>query len=105
MNVTKRTIEGTTEVPSAGGNITVEIVVTNDAKGTPQQADMTFKRITNEPYETQYIGSATADTKGAVDFHLNDHAQLTDGVKSSLFTLVLKEAAEAFNPEAAEAAE
>ena len=105
MNVTKRTIEGTTEVPSAGGNITVEIVATNDAQGTPMQVDATFKRNTEKPYEMSYLGSAMVDAKGAVDFHLNDYAQLPDGLKSTLFTLVLKEAAEAFNPEAKEAAE
>lgn len=105
MKVTKQTTQGTVEVPAAGGNITVEIVVTNDAQGTPMQVDATFKRNTEKPYEMSYLGSAMVDAKGAVDFHLNDYAQLPDGLKSTLFTLVLKEAAEAFNPEAKEAAE
>lgn len=105
MVVTEQITRGTTEVPAAGGNITVEIEVTNNAKGAPMQVDATFKRKTDKPYDATYLGSAMADAKGTVDFHLNDHAQLPDGLKSSLLAAVLKEAAAVFQPEAKEAAE
>ena len=97
MVVTEQITRGTTEVPAAGGNITVEIEVTNNAKGAPMQVDATFKRKADKPYDATHLGSAMVDAKGTVDFHLNDYAQLPDGLKSTLFTLVLKEAAEAFD--------
>ena len=105
MNVTEQITRGTIEVPAAGGNVTVEIEVTNNAKGAPMQVDATFKRKTEKPYDAMYLGSAMVDAKGTVDFHLNHLAQLSDGLKGSLLAAVLKEAAEAFNLEAAEAAE
>ena len=104
MNVTEQITRGTIEVPAAGGNVTVEISVERNPEGTPVELTASFRRTAKDG-STQYFGSAMADAKGTVDFHLNDHAQLSNDLKSSLFALVLKEAAAVFQPETKEAAE
>lgn len=105
MNVTEQITRGTIEVPAAGGNVTVEISVERNPEGAPVELKASFRRTAKDG-STQYFGSAQAGPDGSVGLYLSaTSTPLSDGLKGSLLAAVLKEAAEAFNLEAAEAAE